>query len=126
MVQYIRRLEEIPGFSDIPVPGHEKIKVVDKILIDPVTGSRNLMVLWAKLEPESGAALHTHPVEQVYFVLSGALKVRIGGEEFLAEKNSAVLLPAGEEHEVTTQGKEPAVFLTIFAPPLGGFDSRPH
>ena len=88
MVQYIRRLEEIPGFSDIPAPGHKNIKVVDKILVDPVTGSQNFMLIWAKLEAGSGATLHTHPVEQAYFVLSGALKVRIGGKEFLAEKNS--------------------------------------
>ena len=60
MVQYIRKLEEIPGFSDIPLQGHGNTKVVDKILIDPVTGSRNFMLLWAKLEPGSGSEMHTH------------------------------------------------------------------
>ena len=60
MIQYIRRLEDIPGFSDIPAPGHKNIKAVDKILLDPITGSKNFMLLWAQVEPGSGSELHTH------------------------------------------------------------------
>jgi mannose-6-phosphate isomerase-like protein (cupin superfamily) len=126
MVQYVRRVEDVPGFSDIPAPGHEKTKAVDKILIDPVTCSHNFMLIWIQLEPESGTELHTHPVEQAYFILSGALKVHIAGEDYIAERNSAVLIPAGVEHKLMTKSKEPTTFLMVFAPPINGFASRPH
>ena len=128
MVQYLRKLEEVPGFSNIPLPGHEqaKTKAINKILIDPVTGSQNLMLLWAKHEPDSLSDMHAHPVEQAYYVLSGALKVRIAGQEFIANANSAVLLPAGVEHETVAHGQEPTTFLIVFAPPLDSFVSRPH
>ena len=126
MVQYVRKLEEIPGFSNVPIPGHEKTKVVDKILIDPVTGSQNFMMLLAQLEGGSGAEVHTHPVEQAYFVLSGTLKVHIAGEDYIAERHTSVLIPPGVEHAIMTNGKEAATFLTIFAPPVNDFADRPH
>ena len=126
MVQYLRKLADIPGFSEIPLPGHEETKTVNKVLIDPVTGSQNFMLVWAQLEAGSGAALHTHPVEQAFFILSGTLKVRIAGEEYIAEANSAVLIPPGVEHETMAEGKEPVVILGVFAPPMDSFASRPH
>ena len=126
MTQYVRRLEDIPGFSNIPLAGHEQTKAVDKILIDPVVGSHNFMLMWTQLEPGSGAELHTHPVEQAYFVLSGALQVRIAGEDYPAERNSAVLIPSGVKHEAKVTGKEPTTLLMIFAPPVNDFASRPH
>lgn len=126
MVEYVRKLDDIPGFSEIPLPGHKETKVVDKILIDPVTGSKNFMLMWSRLEPESETGSHTHPVEQSFFVLSGALKVQIAGKEYTAERNSAILIPAEEKHQVTATGKDPAIFLVIFSPPLDTFASRPH
>ncbi len=126
MVQYLRKVDEVPGFSDIPLPGHEKAGAFDKILIDPVTGSKNFMMLWAKVEAGAGPKMHTHAVEQAYFVLTGALKVTIAGKEYIAKANTSILLPAGVEHALTPQGKEPATFLIIFAPPLDSFASRPH
>jgi len=126
MTQYVRRLEDIPGFSDIPLPGHQGIRATDKILIDPVTGSKNFMLMWVQLYPESGTEQHTHPVEQAYFVLSGVLNVKIAGEEYVVEKNSAVLIPANVKHEVSAKGKEPALFLVIFSPPIKELEARPH
>ena len=126
MVEYIRKLDDVPGFSEIPLPGHKETKAVDKILIDPVTGSNNFMLMWSRLNPESGTESHIHPVEQSFFVLNGALKIHIAGKEYTAERNSAVLIPAGEKHQVTATGKDPAIFLVIFSPPLDAFASRPH
>ena len=84
------------------------------------------MLLWGQLEPESGAELHTHSKEQAFFVLSGTLKAHIAGEEHIVEANSAVLIPSGVEHYFVAEGKEPAIFLGIYATPVDDYAKRPH
>lgn len=126
MVQYLRRLDDVPAFSNIPLPGHAGSKVVNKILIDPVTGSQSFMLLWASAEPGSETALHTHPVEQAYFVLSGELLLQMAGVEHKVDSNTAVLIPPGMEHGLLVVSRKAAKVLTIFAPPLPDFASRPH
>lgn len=126
MVQYVRNLEEVPAFSNIPLPGHENSKTVDKILIDPVTGSKNFMLLWCQDDPASGTEMHAHSVEQAYFVLSGEFRIRIGDQEYDARANSAVFIPAGVRHAIIDHGKEPAVMLLVFSPPISSFASSPH
>ncbi len=126
MVNYLRRLVDVPAFSNIPLPGHAGSKVVNKILIDLVTGSQNFMLLWASAEPGSETALHTHPVEQAYFVLSGELLFRMAGVEHKVGSDTAVLIPSGMEHGLEIVSREAARVLTIFAPPLPEFASRPH
>jgi len=37
-------LQDIPGFSDIPLPGHSTTRAINKVLIDPITGSQELML----------------------------------------------------------------------------------
>ena len=126
VLQYIRKLQDIPGFSDIPLPGHSISRTVNKVLIDPVTGSQKLMLLWAKHEPGSVTLPHTHDVEQAYYILSGKLKVTIEGQESVVEANSSILFPAGVEHGFVAQGTEPTSFLIVFAPPVDTFTHKPH
>ena len=99
---------------------------MDKILVDPITGSKNFMLLWSKLESGSGTELHTHSAEQAYFILRGRLQVRILGEEYNVGRGSAVYIPAGAEHSVTAEGKEAAVYVEVFAPPVEGYADKPH
>ncbi|MFH1169704.1 MAG: cupin domain-containing protein [Chloroflexota bacterium] len=125
MAEYLRRLDDIPGFSVVPLPGHDQTRAFDKILIDRVTGSSNFMLLWCRLAAGSGAESHTHPSEQGFYILSGTLKVTIAGEDYIAGPNSSVFVPAGVEHSTRAEGEEPAVFLGILSPPMD-FDNRPH
>lgn len=126
MTEYLRKLEDVPGFSNIPLPGHSTTRAINKILIDPVTGSKNMMLLWAKHEPGSISQTHTHSVDQAYYVLSGILKVNIDGKESIVKPNSSVFFPAGVKHGLEAMGNEPTTFLIIFAPPVDTFTDRPH
>lgn len=126
MQQYIRKLQDIPGFSDIPLPGHSTTMTINKVLFDPVTGSQELMLLWAKHEPGSVTQPHTHNVEQAYYILSGKLKVTIAGQESVVEADTAVFFPPGIVHGFAVEGGEQARFLIVFAPPVDTFKDRPH
>jgi quercetin dioxygenase-like cupin family protein len=54
----------------------------------------------------TGAKPHKHPEEQVINVLSGKMRVRVGGEERILGAGDAVLIPPNTEHEAWTVDSE--------------------
>lgn len=126
MAQYVRRLSDVPSFSDIPLPGHGRAKVKNRILMDPVTGSQSFMLLWAESQPGGESQPHTHASDQAYYTLKGRIWLRIDRDEFTVEPNTAVLIPAGVEHELKILGDESFQCLLVFAPPVDSFANRPH
>jgi quercetin dioxygenase-like cupin family protein len=58
--------------------------------------------------------LHSHPNEQVSFVISGALLFRIGGGETKVSAGEVLQIPANVPHEVEVA--EDAVVLDVFQP----------
>ena len=54
----------------------------------------------------TGAKRHKHPEEQVINVLSGKMRIRVGGEERILWAGDAVLIPPNTEHEAWTVESE--------------------
>src|SRR5438309_12039701 len=54
----------------------------------------------------NGAKPHKHPEEQVINVLSGKVRVRIGGEERVLGPGGAALIPANTEHQASAVDRE--------------------
>ena len=46
-------------------------------------------------EPGTGAPLHTHAIDELIVILSGALEVRINGETHRVEKDHTLVIPPG-------------------------------
>ena len=59
------------------------------------------MVVWANLKKGGHAAPHAHPEEQFFWVTSGCLEFRIGGELFVCPEGSVLTVPSSVEHEAT-------------------------
>jgi len=59
---------------------------------------------------------HTHEVDQLYYVLSGAMQVRLGHDEVEATPGSLVYIPAGTPHENRNIGPAAELHLEILAP----------
>src|SRR5438093_8742568 len=67
--------------------------------------------------PEYQAPLHLHRNEdEVWYVLEGALRFRIGDEEIDAPAGSAALAPRGKPHTFWNPSREPARYLLVMAP----------
>lgn len=78
------------------------------------TGER-LMLVHVTLEEEAVVPLHRHPHEQVGYVVSGELKMTIGGTEHSLKPGDSYLIPSNVEHgAVAPRG---AQVLDIFSPP---------
>jgi mannose-6-phosphate isomerase-like protein (cupin superfamily) len=81
------------------------------------TGPKSQLVLMS-LKPSEDIGLETHPGhDQFIRVEAGEGIAQIGGEKFKLHDGSAIVIPAGAEHNVTNTGSEPLKLYTIYSPP---------
>jgi mannose-6-phosphate isomerase-like protein (cupin superfamily) len=60
---------------------------------------------------------HYHPqTEEIYYILAGSGRMRIGSEERPVGVGDAIAIPPGLEHEITNTGSEVLRFLCCCAP----------
>ena len=68
-------------------------------------------------EPGQEQAGHRHAVgDKLYYVVSGAGRIHVGGEEHEVGPGDLACAPAGEEHGVRNAGPERLVLLVMMAP----------
>jgi quercetin dioxygenase-like cupin family protein len=75
-------------------------------------------VLIATLVPPGarGPRNHTHPQDQLYFVVDGEVTVKLGNEVRTAPSGSAVFIPAGVPHHNWNDGDSPEMHVEVLAP----------
>lgn len=98
-----RKLAELP----------EK-RVSDEISWRMVSGNKGMIVWWT-LKAGAHVGAHSHPHEQVAWVLSGKVVFRLGDERRTMGPGEVVVIPSGVEHE--TYFPEDTEMVDIFAPP---------
>lgn len=69
-----------------------------------------------------GPGAHTHPDDDVLYVLGGTISVLVGTDWIDADTGSFVLIPGGITHAFDNRTAERAGFLSISAP--GGFEQK--
>jgi len=100
----VLHIDEVEG--DQPVKG-----AVRKILVY----SENLMLI--QWEVDAGVSLsHSHPHEQMGFIIKGAAALTAGGEKVTLSAGSSFLLEPNEHHEFKVVGDEKCIVLDIFHP----------
>jgi len=68
------------------------------------------------MEPGHEAMPHSHPHEQIEYLLSGRMRFVVGDEETVLEPGGLLVVPPGVEHYGVTLGDEPVVALSVFSP----------
>lgn len=87
--------------EDVPQKG----LVYWKTLISKgVTRSEGLTLGVANLPPGGALHEHRHKQEEVYLVLEGSGRVKVGGEEIAVEAGSAVFIPGDALHSCENTG----------------------
>lgn len=74
----------------------------------------NLMLVEHHMELEWAGARHSHPHDQLVYVISGHLKFSCGDEEFEARGGDSFVLRGGIEHQAWAI--EPSHVLDVFTP----------
>jgi quercetin dioxygenase-like cupin family protein len=54
---------------------------------------------------------HSHAEDQSHWIISGALTLRVGWEEYTLRAGDRDYLPANTEHSAVVQGREPVIYL---------------
>jgi mannose-6-phosphate isomerase-like protein (cupin superfamily) len=69
-----------------------------------------------------GPGPHSHPKDDVFYVLAGTMSVLVGTEWIEASAGSFVLVPGGVTHDFENRGSERAGMLNVSSP--GDFEDR--
>jgi len=112
-IKYLIRRSEVQPYSPANHSGTRNWR-----LIGPETvAAKNVEVILGEIERGEGAAPHLHTgIEQVCYLLEGAVHVEIGAESFEMKAGEACFFPAGVEH-VFVATSERARVLVIYSPP---------
>jgi mannose-6-phosphate isomerase-like protein (cupin superfamily) len=87
-------------------------------LFDHTTGATSCSINVIKTPAGAGspAGMHTHEVDQIFYVLSGVMSVEIEGRQYDAGPGSLIVFPAGMPHRNWNGGSEPTVHLAFNTP----------
>jgi len=109
--QYLRKVD----FASIQNAPEQR---ASQRLLDHTNGARTCMVSYIHTPGGSGSpeGMHTHEVDQIFYLLSGRMNLEIAGEVMTAEPGSLIVFPAGVPHRNWNAGNEPTVHLAINAP----------
>ncbi|MEM9845204.1 MAG: cupin domain-containing protein [Pseudomonadota bacterium] len=78
---------------------------------------------WVKFEPGATYPLHSHPYEQTSVIITGRMQLNVGEETREVGPGDMWFVPSGMPHGGQVLGKDPVVFIDVYAPPSRGDDS---
>ena len=87
-------------------------------LLDHTSGSTHCSINWIKTPAGGGspAGMHTHVVDQIFYILAGTMNLEIEGKTYEAGPGSLVVFPAGVPHRNWNGGTQPTVHLAFNTP----------
>lgn len=100
-----------------------KVRAQDVDPVEMVPGVRrrtlaygeHLMVTQFLISRGTELPRHTHPHEQISYIMSGELDMRVGGHSYHLNAGDSLLLPAGMEHGALAL--QDVVVIDAFSPP---------
>ena len=106
----------LSGFGSLSAIPEEKI--TDKITRRVLAGEKGMMVWWS-IKAGAHAGAHSHPHEQIVWMLKGKMEFRIGSEHRVLNAGEVAVIPSGVEHEGWF--REDTEVVDMFAPPREDF-----
>jgi mannose-6-phosphate isomerase-like protein (cupin superfamily) len=114
----IRRADEIDPY--VTRDG----SAVREIAGPPSDTAENQSIAEATVEPGGETIEHYHRAsEEIYHFISGAGRMRLGGEEADVRAGDTVAIAPGVRHKMSNPGPDPLVVLCCSAPPYSHEDT---
>ena len=89
-----------------------------------LANGKHQQLIWARFEPGSIYALHSHPYEQTSVMLRGRMRLTVGGDVRDIGPGDMWFAPADVPHGGVILGDEPVVFIDVYAPHSGGLGNN--
>jgi len=84
------------------------------VFFKSITG-KNVQLLYIKLEPGI-STFHSHPNEQMGYILSGEVELTIEGENVTLKSGDAYYMPSNKEHGFKVLNNENLEYIEVFCP----------
>lgn len=109
---YVRQVD----FAALAAAGPD-VRYVQRLL-DRADGADAVGVGWIRTPPGGGSpeGLHTHVVEQVFYVLAGTMTVEVAGQRSEVGPGGLVRFPRGVPHRNWNAGTTETIHLSITGP----------
>ena len=78
----------------------------------------DLTVTWVDLEPDESQVVHSHEPEQVYVVVAGEGRMRVGDDEQRVTTGDAVHIPPNAEHGIENTGEKTLEYVSAATPSI--------
>ena len=78
---------------------------------------QKIMMMLLTVQPGIPTAPHSHPHEQVGYLIEGRGVLSSGGESVEIEAGTSFLIPPNESHNFNATGENPAIIIDVFSPP---------
>ena len=75
---------------------------------------REVIQVRVDFDPGYVAPMHTHPGEEIIYVIEGTLEYEIGGKKSRVKAGDVLFVPAGTPHTVTNIGSENGAELATY------------
>jgi quercetin dioxygenase-like cupin family protein len=108
----------MPVLSAPPAPTHELPGARFTSLATPSRGSTDTSVWRVEIDPGTPATPHQVTREEVFVVLEGIARVRLGGTDDVAGPGGSIIVPPGVPFELVAAGDAPLRALCVL--PVGG------
>lgn len=105
-----------PQFFQVDaLPGIQPIPNVPALTARFVAGDR-LFALFGQVEPNGSLPLHSHPHEQISYILEGAVRFQVGDVAYDLKPGEGLVIPGGVTHGAVQVGPEGCRMVEIFTP----------
>ena len=107
----VQNIDRVPAFTT--KDGSE----IRELLAHRNSCIRNQSLAEARLPPGGATTPHYHPkTEEIYYILSGAGRMRIGDELRDVGPGDAIAIPPGQIHQIENTGRDTLLVLCCCAP----------
>ena len=90
--------------------------VVREGVIRKAFGGKNSTVTLNELKPGTQPNLHSHPHEQITYIVQGEAEFVLGDEVLKLKRGDLVLVPPNVPHSMKVLGKETILNIDVFSP----------
>lgn len=76
-----------------------------------------VMIMILTVKPGIPTPPHSHPHEQIGYLIEGRGVLFAGGKSVEIEAGTSFLIPPNESHNFNAIGEKPAIIIDVFSPP---------
>jgi mannose-6-phosphate isomerase-like protein (cupin superfamily) len=92
--------------------------LVKRVIYPETTGVKGATLAVVYINPGEEIKLHSHPEEELYYIISGTGTVTLDDEEHPIGPGTAVYIAGNRVHGQRPTGNEPIVMVAVVTPPF--------